>query len=115
MARVKFKALDPEMQDIYSLVGTLSKGVDWQCYGLQTITAKKRGISMHVRHDKQAILIEFEGFGDLFGQPVALFRDDHSISQSFIGINNDVTLAYSGCLPSKGVRIAFIPIEYSAE
>lgn len=115
MSRIDFKTLDQETKNLYSLLGTLARNIDWQKYGMQTVTARRRGATIHMRHAKQVIFLEFEGFGDLFGQAVALVRDYHNITQGFIGINNNVTLCYPGCLPERGIKLAFIPAECPVE
>jgi len=111
MRYISTKNLDPESQELYSLIGTLAKQFDWYRYGLQTVYAKKRGAAIHLRHNYRAIMLEFVGFGDLFCQLASLLWDGRSIAQNNIGIDNCVTLNYLEDLPNKGLQLIVLPFQ----
>ena len=96
--------------ELLSLVGTLTKKLDWYKTELQTVCAKKRGAAIHMLHNYRAILLEFEGFGDLFGYEAKLkCSDSNNSPRNLIGINNTVTLHYIEPLSRKGLHLVVEP------
>lgn len=116
MSKVKKRSGFGYGKHLRELIGTASK-IDFHMYGLQCLESGIKNACIHVRHEFEAILLEFEGFGDLFGYEAFLYWEYHRenrteqrvLASNFIGINNVVCLHYEEFLPRNGVKLSVMP------
>jgi hypothetical protein len=103
-------------RNLKELMVTASQ-IDWHKLGLQCLESSFKNSCIHVRHEIEAIHLEFEGFGDLFGYEAFLYWEyrragrveQHVLASNFVGINNIVCLHYEEFLPQNGVKLSVMP------
>ena len=96
-----------------------SKGIDFHRYGLQTVKSEIKGALIHVRHEIEALHMEFEGFGDLFGYTVKIYwdyrrknwREYRVLATNFVGLDNIVCLSYEDEFypPQDVIKLSVVP------
>lgn len=93
---------------ISDLIAIMARNIDFSLYGPQKVESKKRGTKIHMMHNPNVIMMNFEGFGELFSQEVILYFRGRDIARNRIGIHNDVTLHYTSYLPISNIKLVVV-------